>query len=367
MSLVAPVAVILAYLPTQPLRCSPPRMMCSGMDFWDHRQSRAQLQFDRLEMELEELQERENLYMERLSAATARVAELEALGDGSSGAALITTQASAANVPDTSLQVEVEELRVQQASLHEALRDAVTQRETDVQKVGAFWLGKLEEARAEAKSYRELAQRLTSDDAAPAPAATAPPPAPEPLPVPPGAGERIAALEEEIDRLEEDYDTLSERLEVQSETIMLANTRLDEVSAAFEAQALLTEQQLQSTSAFWLEKLRSAKAEAAEAAALREALAEATTKRELDVQRTAAFWLAKLEEAKSSLAAAIEGELYLLEALESKSQESEEQLQKVGLFWIEKLRAAKEEVDNKLADKKPAAKKPAAKKPAAKD
>ena len=54
-------------------------------------------------------------------------------------------------------------------------------------------------------------------------------------------------------------------IDVQTETITLANMRLDEVAAALEAQALSAEQQLQRTSAFWLDKLNGAKAEAAEA------------------------------------------------------------------------------------------------------
>ena len=150
---------------------------------------------------------------------------------------------------------------------------------------------------------------------------------------------------------------------------MLANTRLDEVGAALDAQALQAEEQLQRTAAFWIERNAQLKSKASQAEALRAALAARLT-RERDVQRTAAYWLDKLAAARATAGATPSGssgnsaaaapsagakagvsdaalakELEATQqALEAMTLQREVDVQKVSAFWLEKvnqLKAAK--------------------------
>ena len=283
----------------------------------------------------------------------------------------------------------------------EAVRSALTAEEAaherDVQKVGAYWIARLTRAHEELENLRGSA----------APPATPPatPPAMPPTtmaaapPIPPenedqSAKDRalIARLEEELFELESDYDALTDRIEVQSETIMMASARLDDVADALEAQVLKAEVQLQKASAFWVHRLKAAKAESAaelaqarqmasaqqslaeerlaalssaaaaapavaapvgtaaeaELAQLREVVSEqasllASQARlaEVNLQRTAAFWVSRDRE-QAALLKASEARVAALGAeLEARSERAERELQATAAFWIRREQQAR--------------------------
>ena len=362
----------------------------ASMDpYWSTKGALLGIAADRAESDLLELQEREMLYLDYLKREKARVQELEAelaqlRGSPAAAAAVAAPAPAPAAAPAPTVAAapgpEVTELQAEVASLREALEASETKREVEVQKVASFWLEKLAKAGEETAKVKAEA------------ADSAPPPAPAPMPIASAnaaAQERIAALEEEIDRLEEESDSLTDRLEVQGETIMLANGRLDQVSAAFEAQTLKAEEELQRVSAFWLEKRAALKASADETSALREALDGAEVKREVDVQRVSAYWLDRVAALKAQLAAAaaltpegssaaaappsadaaaawLDADLAEKHAAElaAAALKAEIELQATSAFWIDRTRALKERVG--ASEAKAAAAAPAEKKPAGK-
>ena len=326
------------YTPPQFIQRAPVRMMADDTEaYWQTKTSRAQILYEAEEAALDELQARESLFLDQLRTLTKRALaaeeELEKV-----------KQLGAAAAPPTSPFEKV---------LVEA-PPAPAASEGD-----ANLLNKLSEVAAEADLLREQLNDLQmkqslqkAQESGPATSGDASKDA-----------QRVAELEAELDGLEVDYENLAERLDVQTETITLANMRLDEVAAALEAQALSAEQQLQRTSAFWLDKLNGAKAEAAEAVELREALEAAKMQREVDLQKTSAFWIEKVKrltaDAEAAAAALGEGaadseqqlveELFMMrgqvsllaQALESQALQAEQQLQRSSAFWIDKLKMEK--------------------------
>lgn len=231
------------------------RMRLDG-GFWDSKAQIAQTDALRAEAVLEELQEREQIYLDRIRTLLKRVADLETPPAAEPPTPLLLGSAT--------YDENTQELIANLERENNALR---LSREVDVQKVGAFWLDQMSAQRGEVESARTVA--ATADAA-------------------------VRAREEELQLLEAEFDTLGEQMEVQTETISLANARLDEVLEAFERVELTAEVQLQRTSAFWLDKLAATKAEAAQVGPLREALAAMATQREVDVQKVTAFWLERL-------------------------------------------------------------------------
>lgn len=348
------------------IRGGAPCMSAFGEGYWQSKSAMAKLKVEQELMALDEMEEREQMYLghlrqerEKVNMLQEQISSLQQLCAAAEAKALVAAP-SAPAISATSSdadKAEIASLKAELQAMREKVEEVEMKREVEVQKVAAFWLEKLSKAGEKAAG----------------------PPSPPPPPPPPAistsdldakAQERIAALENEIDQLEEEFDTITDRLEVQAETIMLANTRLDEVGAALDAQALQAEEQLQRTAAFWIERNAQLKSKASQAEALRAALAAAELTRERDVQRTAAYWLDKLAAARATAGATPSGssgnsaaaapsagakagvsdaalakELEATQqALEAMTLQREVDVQKVSAFWLEKvnqLKAAK--------------------------
>ena len=320
-----------------------------GNQFWSSKTAATRFKLNLELSALDEMQEREQMFMTFLQKEHENTRLLEAqleetkrqlsaapvapaLAAAESPAAALAPAGTAANAD------EVTSLKAELKAMHEKVAEVEMKREVEVQQVAAFWLAKL--ARAGEKAA----------GAAP----PAPPPAPPPSPPEPMikrsdldavAQERIAALENEIDTLEADYDTITDRLEVQAETIMLANTRLDEVAAALEAQAAKAEEQLQRTAAFWIERNAALKAEAQ---SLREAFEAAkqeagTGKGKKQKSKAKADRDGKGSgEGDGQAVAELRAELdEALLSLDAEKLKGERALQQTSAYWIDRLKSAK--------------------------
>lgn len=388
-----------AWTPVAPLRArGGTAAMVLDDTYWDSKAARVRVAFERDQAALEEFEDRERIYIERLRAAGDRARALEAALESTKllGAAPEAAESDVTQLE--SLERENNELRHELSVIEERHQ---TELKRDTEMSGALLLSKLSESEAQVETLRteladlQMKQQLAAAAVAPGiPAGKVTSSSSSEIAA---AQARVAALEAEINGLEEDYEALTDRLEVQGETIVLANMRLDEVAVALDEQALKAEQQLQRTSAFWIEKLRESESAAVSMTIgapspapptqeeeedttvaelmteFADALEEATLLREVDVQKVAAYWLDKVAALKAELVSAreavgtpgadVEGPNalearvlsaesnvdLLAQALESKTLQAEQELQKVSAFWIERLRAAEVQASAQVA------------------
>lgn len=314
--------------------------------FWEARIRQLQGERARRELELAELQQREQIFLERTA-----VAPLPASSDTSEAA------------PPDAAAVDVAALVAEHEAEMERARIA---REVDVQRTSAFWLQRLEQQRQEARAQAEVATapapveavssgevaagapEQVAEEVAAAEAATAAALLQREVDVQKTAAFWLARLEEEraataaavaaaqeaarkealldaeLDALEADYDVCShlacrlhaalaaypapqrslatarphvwqamtDRMEVMSETMTLVSGRLDAMDDAMEEAEEAAEINLQKTAAFWLARLDDERAKTAAAAS------EAESQRLLAELR-----LEQLTEAQAQLAA----------------------------------------------------------------
>jgi len=234
--------------------------------FWTARTAAAQHKGATSLSLLDELQQRETIFLAQLAEQRQRTRELEAALAQQSDALLASTAAAVPSVPSTlatgNLEAALDEAQ-------QALAVVTRQREVDVQKVGAFWLDKLQAARSETAAEAPAPAAAVQDEPSTAErlraqyeeqAATAALQAERQLQATSAFWvERAAALEERAAASEARAATLEAAL---AEQAALAESHVAEaaaVSALLEERELRAERELQSTAAFWLERLRRSK------------------------------------------------------------------------------------------------------------
>jgi len=257
--------------------------------FWEARIRQLEGERVRRELELSELQQREQIYLESAAAlaplpasrdttspdaaSAVDVASLAAEHEAAMDRARLVhevelqrtsafwlqrleqqkqearAQAEAPSAPAPaeaapSAQVAVGEVAEEVAAAEAATAAALLQREVDVQKTAAFWLVRLEEERAATAAAVAAAQE---------------------------AARKEALLDGELDAMEADYDAMTDRMEVMTETMTLVSGQLDAMEDKIEEAEEAAEINLQKTAAFWLSRLDDERKKTAAAASEAEA------------------------------------------------------------------------------------------------
>jgi len=292
--------------------------------YWDSRRAALLREIERRELEIAELEAREQAMMpmlgasaderERASYAMGVAAEARAqaaAADEARVAALLAAAAPAAAVhamppppiappPDTSAgkrgEARVETgsddadlvasawqrlLEQERAAAEEAMQTLKEQHEKELQSTANFWLAKVQEAQQTARKAVNTASMQGSAQDSSVILATGGKFVPnhedaivsaaragvdDSEGVSTVSAEAIETLEAELFALEADYEAISDQCEVMRETLTVANERMGQMQAELDEEVMQTEIKVQKVLAFMLAKAK-ADAEAAAAAA----------------------------------------------------------------------------------------------------
>lgn len=234
--------------------------------FWDARTATTRLKGAASVSMLDELQQRETIFLAELAEQRRRMRELE---QKLLSVAAPTLAAAAAPSPSAPATVDLEEA-LNEAQL--ALEEVTVQRELDVQRVGAFWLDKLQAARAETAAVGASAE---------APAAAA------------------AVQDETAEQLRAQYEEQAAAAALQAERQLQATSAFwAERAAALQGRAAVSDARVATLEAALAAQTELAESHAASAGAFSAALDERELRAERELQSAATFWLGRLRQAK---------------------------------------------------------------------
>lgn len=216
---------------------------------------------------LDELKQRESVFLAQLAEQRQRTRELEAAlaqqGDAPTSGAAAPLSPSAHATAD--LEAALEEAQ-------QSLAAVTLQREIDVQKVGAFWLDKLQAKVTAAKV--------------------------------PAAAAVVQDEPKTVERLRAEYEEQADVAALRAEQQLQATSAFwVERTAALQRRAAASEACVATLEAALAEQVALAESHAAQAAAATALLKERELRAERELQSTAAFWLDRLRQARDAAAA----------------------------------------------------------------